>query len=102
MNNNTHPTIRHYTDSHLDACRSLWVELTEWHRQIYDSPTIGGSDPGRHFDEHLERVEAELLWVAEIDGKVVGLTGLLVRDGEAEKESAWIPGEHLAGKDFNI
>ena len=46
-------TIRLYKPGDLETCRELWVELTEWHRQIYDSPGIGGADPGKQFDEHL-------------------------------------------------
>jgi hypothetical protein len=38
--------IRNYRADDLAACRALWVELTEWHRQIYASPQIGGTDPG--------------------------------------------------------
>ena len=79
-------TIRHYQPSDLDACRALWVELTEWHREIYNSPGIGGANPGLLFDEHLERVGAEHIWVAETHGKVVGMAGLILEDGEAELE----------------
>jgi N-acetylglutamate synthase-like GNAT family acetyltransferase len=79
-------TIRHYQPSDLDACRALWVELAEWHRQIYNSPGIGGLNPGLLFDEHLERVGAEHIWVAEKDGKVVGMAGLILEGDEAELE----------------
>jgi ribosomal protein S18 acetylase RimI-like enzyme len=72
--------IRLYEEGDLDACRALWVELTEWHRDIYESPEIGGDDPGRHFDEHLERVGAGNIWVAEEDGRIVGMTGLMQGD----------------------
>lgn len=78
--------IRHYQPSDLGACRALWEELTEWHRQIYDSPDIGGPNPGLLFDEHLERVGAEQIWVAESDGKVVGMAGLILEGDEAELE----------------
>lgn len=78
--------IRGYKAGDLDACRALWLELTEWHRYIYSSPGIGGSDPGRYFDEHLERVGPEHIWVAEVEGRVVGLTGLILAQGEAELE----------------
>ncbi len=79
-------TIRHYRPDDLAACRALWVTLTEWHRQIYQSPGIGGTDPGRHFDEHLQKVGADNIWVAEAGGQVVGLTGLIPGEGEAELE----------------
>jgi len=78
--------IRGYDASDLDACRSLWVELTEWHRELFASPTIGGDDPGRKFDEHLSRVGVEHIWVAEGDGRPVGLVGLIPSPGESELE----------------
>jgi len=34
-------------------------------------------DPGRSFDEHLAKVGAENIWVAEVEGGVVGLAGLI-------------------------
>jgi GNAT superfamily N-acetyltransferase len=77
--------IRQYEPSDLDPCRALWAELTLHHRIIYDDPTIGGDDPGRHFDKHLARVRAERLWVAECDGQVAGLAGLQM-SARAENE----------------
>jgi GNAT superfamily N-acetyltransferase len=79
-------TIRKYHPSDLESCRSLWEELTEWHRHIYEDPNIGGSDPGRFFDEHLSKVGTDNLWVAVQDGAVVGLTGLMGEGEEAEVE----------------
>ncbi len=78
--------IRNYTPEDLEACRKLWVQLTEWHRQIYNSPGIGGADPGHYFDEHLDRVGPEHIWVAELAGQVVGMVGLILTPGEAELE----------------
>jgi ribosomal protein S18 acetylase RimI-like enzyme len=78
--------IRDYGQSDLEACRQLWLELTEWHRQIYESPGIGGDDPGRKFDEHLDRVGADNIWIAESGGSAVGMTGLIASEGEAELE----------------
>ncbi len=78
--------VRGYEPGDLEACRSLWVELTEAHREIYDAPEIGGDDPGSQFDEHLARVGPERLWVAEADGRVVGLVGLIPKGREAEIE----------------
>lgn len=71
------PEIRRYEAGDLDACRALWVELTQWHRDIYETPGIGDDDPGAQFDSHLERVGAERLWVADDGGEVVGLVGLM-------------------------
>jgi len=78
--------VRNYRPADLAACRSLWVELTEWHRQIYGSPEIGGADPGRKFDEHLERVGAQRIWLATIDGGVVGMVGVIQTEDEIELE----------------
>ena len=79
-------TIRPYRPEDLESCRALWMELTEWHRTIYRSPGIGGPNPGLHFDEHLNRVGPEHIWVAEVDAQVVGLAGLIPVEGEAELE----------------
>jgi GNAT superfamily N-acetyltransferase len=77
-------TVRGYEPRDLEVCRRLWVELTQWHRHIYESPEIGGDDPGRAFDEHLAKVGAENIWVAEVEGQVVGLAGLITEDFELE------------------
>ena len=78
--------VRGYRDADLSSCRALWVELTQWHRDIYDAPEIGGDDPGSFFDEHLARVGAGNLWVAEEDGAVVGFAGLIPDERAAELE----------------
>ena len=64
----------------------MWRELTEWHRKIYQDPNIGGKHPEQQFDEHILKVGSERLWVATYNSKVVGLTGLMVEDEEAEIE----------------
>jgi len=79
-------TIRPYAAADLETCRDLWVQLTERHRQIYDSPGIGGSDPGRQFDGHLARVGADHIWLAELDGDVVGMVGLIHEPDEGTIE----------------
>lgn len=79
-------TIRPYHPADLEACRALWAELVQHHREIYQDPSIGGNDPGLHFDRHLAQVGAERIWVAECAGEVVGLFGLILRDVEAEIE----------------
>ena len=68
--------IRGYEDGDLDVCRELWVELTEWHRSIYDSPGIGGDDPGKQFDAHLAKVGPERIWLATDGDSVLGMIGL--------------------------
>jgi N-acetylglutamate synthase-like GNAT family acetyltransferase len=86
-------TVRGYEPRDLETCRELWVELTQWHRDIFGSPEIGGSDPGRAFDEHLAKIGAENIWVAEVDGHVVGLTGL-ISEPDFELEPIVVSQEH--------
>jgi ribosomal protein S18 acetylase RimI-like enzyme len=78
--------IRNYRAVDRDQCRALWKELTEWHRQIYQDPSIGGARPEEYFDKHLAKVGPERLWVAVQDSQVVGLIGLIVNGEEAEME----------------
>jgi N-acetylglutamate synthase-like GNAT family acetyltransferase len=79
-------TIRGYRADDRDACRALWVELTAWHRRIYGDDSIGGDDPAHFFDEHLERVGPENVWIAERDRRVVGFAGLIVEAPSSELE----------------
>jgi GNAT superfamily N-acetyltransferase len=79
-------TIREYVPADLDACRDLWRALTQRHRELYRDPSIGGADPGVELDQHLSHPALAKLWVAELDGDVVGVCGLLVGDEEAELE----------------
>ena len=78
--------VRAYRPTDYEACRALWAELTQRHRDIYEDPTIGGDDPGRGFDEYLARPGLAGMWVAETEGRVVGLAGLLVQGEEGEVE----------------
>ncbi len=78
--------IREYRDMDYGVCRSLWVELTERHRLIYGDPSIGGDDPGAGLDEYLANPVRQATWVAEVDGTVVGMAGLIVRSEGAEIE----------------
>jgi N-acetylglutamate synthase-like GNAT family acetyltransferase len=87
-------TVRGYRDEDRDACRGLWVELTQTHRDLYSAPEIGGDDPGSYFDEHLELVGPENVWVAERDGQVVGFTALIAKEKHAELEPIVVSGEH--------
>jgi GNAT superfamily N-acetyltransferase len=69
------------------------VELTQWHRNIFDSPEIGGEDPGRAFDEHLAKIGTENVWVAEVDGEIAGLAGL-VTEPDFELEPIVVAARH--------
>ena len=79
-------TVRGYRDADRDACRALWVELTQWHRDIYTAPEIGGDDPASSFDEHLALVGADNMWVAEEDDRVVGFVGVIPGETSAQLE----------------
>jgi len=79
-------TVRQYAQNDYQACRRLWVELTEHHRTIYGDQTIGGDDPGSGFDDYLEIPERVSSWVAVIDDEVVGLTGLFDHGTSGEVE----------------
>lgn len=79
-------TTRRYRPEDLDQCRSLWTDLADWHRQLYMDQSIGGSNPGAGFDAHLADVGPERIFVAEQDGRLVGLAGMIVRGNKVELE----------------
>ena len=89
--------IRKYQPRDLEECRNLWRELTEWHRKIYDDLNIGGEQPEDYFDKHLTKVGSDRLWIAVSNSKVIGLTGLIVEEEEAEIEPL-IVGKEYRGK----
>ncbi len=89
----TEVIIRQYKQADLESCRSLWTELVQRHRDIYKDQTIGGEEPGLHFDKHLSRVGDENIWVAERDGTVVGMVGL-IREDEEEVEPIVVASEY--------
>jgi GNAT superfamily N-acetyltransferase len=78
--------VRDYASADYGPCRMLWVELTEHHRRIYEDPSIGGDDPAGAFDDYLSLPERVASWVADLDGQVVGLTGLFDRGTSGEVE----------------
>ncbi len=78
--------VRDYAEDDYGACRSLWAELTEYHRKIYGDPSIGGVDPGAGFDGYLATSQRIGSWVAESRGRVIGLTGLFDRGTSGEVE----------------
>jgi len=78
--------VREYRSADLDACRGLYAELVEHHREIYGDSSIGGDDPGAGFDEYLAIPERVMTWVATEGDSVVGLTGILWDSGESTIE----------------
>ncbi len=79
-------SVREYRSEDYLACRTLWVELTERHRRLYDDPSIGGDDPGQGFDDYLQLANRVRSWVAVSDVVVVGLAGLLDHGSSGEVE----------------
>jgi GNAT superfamily N-acetyltransferase len=86
--------VRAYRPTDYEACRALWAELTQRHRDVYEDPTIGGDDPGRGFDQYLARPDLAGMWVAEVEGQVAGLAGLLGGGEEAEVEPVVVAAPH--------
>jgi N-acetylglutamate synthase-like GNAT family acetyltransferase len=78
--------IRAYTPLDYKICRDLWVELTQHHRDMYEDQTIGGVDPGIGFDSYIKNEKLHGPWIAIIHGEVIGYTGLLIDNIEAEIE----------------
>jgi GNAT superfamily N-acetyltransferase len=74
--------ILKYNKNLKTNCRSLWIEMVQHHRDIYNDPTIGGENPGIEFDQHLEKVGPGMIWVAELDSRIVGLAALDLNDQE--------------------
>lgn len=75
--------VRGYRPSDHLACRALWTQLVDVHRELYDDPAFGGRDPGAAFEEYLTRLDLTGMWVA--DDSVAGVVGLvgLILDGRA-------------------
>lgn len=86
--------IRCYEASDIERCRSLWAEMVQRHRDIYDDPSIGGDNPGMEFDAHLSRVGPEKVWIAASKEEIVGLVSLIQNDQEAEVEPIVVSAKH--------
>lgn len=79
--------IREYQpERDLEACRQLYTQLVEHHREIYRDSSIGGANPGAGFDDYLATPERVMTWVATERDSIIGLTGLFWEDGEATIE----------------
>ncbi len=86
--------IRNYKESDIALCQKMWIELTEYHQEIYDDPSIGGENLAQGFKDHLEQYGGESFWVAEEDEIIIGLIGLIVRGEAAEVEPIIIKSSH--------
>ena len=75
-------TIREYTVNDFADCRNLWDELARYHAEIYEDPSIAGSNPARYLEQFLSRPDLCGAWVAEVNGRLVGFAGLLDVMGE--------------------
>ncbi|HET6211749.1 MAG TPA: GNAT family N-acetyltransferase [Micromonosporaceae bacterium] len=88
-------TIRPYRPLDHHACRDLWAELTEHHRDLYEDPDAAGTDPGAGFEEYLTRLDLTGIWVADhAEDGVVGMVGLLLRGRAGEVEPVVVSGQH--------
>lgn len=86
--------IREYQTTDVEACRRLYGQLVQHHREIYDDATIGGDDPGTGFDEYLATADRVMTWVATDGDDIVGMTGLLWADGESTIEPVVVDRGH--------
>src|SRR5689334_11138070 len=86
--------IREYRPADFPAARRLWLDLVEHHRNIYNDASIGGADPGKHFEEYLAKTNLAGPWLAESGSSVIGLTGLLMDGVGAEIEPVVVSSEH--------
>lgn len=84
--NSNEVTIRVYRKEDEEICRFLWRELTEYHREIYNDSSIGGNHPEDLFNEYLEKIGVNRIWVAEDKSEVLGMIGLMGEGVEAEIE----------------
>jgi GNAT superfamily N-acetyltransferase len=78
--------VREFRSTDVDACRGLYAQLVEHHREIYHDPTIGGDDPGAGFDDYLSLPERVVTWVAADGDSILGFTGLLWEGEESTIE----------------
>jgi GNAT superfamily N-acetyltransferase len=78
--------IRPYCPEDRDACARLWDQLVEHHRWLYEDDAVGGDDPAA-LDDYLRTARA---WVAEHDGRVVGLAGTIATGAKVEVEPVFV------------
>ena len=86
--------IRQYRSSDLECCRSLWTEMVQRHRKIYNDTSIGGEDPGLEFDAHLSKVGPDHIWIAVSGDDVIGMVALIMDEQQAEIEPIVVSSKH--------
>lgn len=80
--------IRNYVkESDLQGCAFLLRELTEWHREMYQNPPIKWGPIETDYDRDLDTVDPSLFWVAVHGSKVIGMVGLLLKEGRWGKDA---------------
>ena len=113
-------SIRRYHPRDLEGCRRLWVELTEWHRSIFETPSIGGDDPGsrrrlaetviEHAREHgfrqlqvrpVGRNAEAIRFFHRLGFDVLDQVGLML-DLVPSAHRPWRDGELVAGRSFRV
>ena len=73
-------------------------ELTAYHREMYERPTLGGEYPPN--DRDLETVDPSLFWVAVHDSKLIGLVGLLLNTDSFSKRIGAVVDPIIVTREF--
>ena len=78
--------VRTYRNDDYPACLTLYSELSQHYADIYEDPTIADGDSSKWLESLWKSHGYSGTWVAEADGQVVGLAGLLINGEEGEIE----------------
>jgi len=79
-------TIRDYRDDDHKSCLALYGELSQYYADIYGDSAIADGDSSRWLESLRKSNEYYGTWVAEADGEVVGLAGMLTNGEEGRIE----------------
>ena len=79
-------TIRDYGDDDRDSCLALYSELSQHYADIYGDLAIANGESSRWLDTLRKSYEYSGTWIAEVDGQIVGLAGLLANGEEGRIE----------------
>ena len=90
--------VRKYKDTDYKVGRALWVELVQYHMDIYKTDFTSGRQIGQGFDEYLKNPDRKGTWVAEYEGQVIGLGGLLVHGPEHGEVEPMVVSEKHRGE----